>query len=320
MKKEIKHLKEERTVLVDELQETRQIVNITESKQNQLEQYIRRNNVRIFGVSDKNKYERAEETTKIVKDIIVKKPKLAQFNEASIDKTHRVGLFKTSSERAIIVRFSTHSAAETVLASRRALKGSGIVITEDLTPTNLQKFKRIRELDTALQTWTKGGEIFVKDINNRVLKVLPGETLQNLRARLCQRDNIASHGRSQGSQRSPYGGATITSRLAENTERHVTPPPCPPSDNLDRSTGPRTSTSTGAPDSRLAGPVDTPIQSRMQEMALTLTEDDQVSAHKGQDKTPSAVKGPLDRWINPKVQQNKIKGPVHFYLPIKQNV
>ncbi|GFS14842.1 hypothetical protein ElyMa_003172400 [Elysia marginata] len=232
---------------------------------------MRRNNLRIFGVSDKNKYERAEETTKIVKDIIVKKLKLTQFNEASIDKTHRVGRFKTNSDRAIIVRFSTHSAAETVLASRRALKGSGIVITEDLTPTNLQKFKRIREIDTALQTWTKGGEIFV---NSRVLKVLPGETLQNLRARLCQRENIASHGRSQGTQRSPYGGAPITairSRPAENTERLVTSPPCPPADNLERSTGPLTSTPTGAPDSRLAGPVDTPIQSRMQEMALTLT-------------------------------------------------
>ncbi|GFR76841.1 hypothetical protein ElyMa_005810500 [Elysia marginata] len=128
-----------------------------------------------------------------------------------------------------------------------------------------------------------------------------GETLQNLRARLCQRENIASHGRSQGTQRSPYGGAPIRSRPAENTERLVTSPPCPPADNLERSTGPRASTPTGAPDSRFAGPVDTPIQSRMQEMALTLTEDDQVSAHKGQDKTPSAVKGPLDRWINPEV-------------------
>ncbi|GFS16220.1 hypothetical protein ElyMa_001467200 [Elysia marginata] len=65
MTREVKHLKEEIAVLVDEIQETRQ--NITESKQNQLEQHIRRNNLRIFGVSDKNKYERAEETTNIVK-------------------------------------------------------------------------------------------------------------------------------------------------------------------------------------------------------------------------------------------------------------
>ncbi|GFS06178.1 hypothetical protein ElyMa_002958600 [Elysia marginata] len=136
---------------------------------------------------------------------------------------------------------------------------------------------------------------FVSDFDKRL------RAERSLRARLCQRENIASHGRSQGTQRSPYGGAPITSRLAENTERHVTSPPCPPADNLERSTGPRTSTPTGAPDSRLAGPVDIPIQSRMQEMALTVTEDDQVSAHKGQDKTPSAVKGPLDRWINPKV-------------------
>ncbi|GFR90814.1 hypothetical protein ElyMa_002577200 [Elysia marginata] len=64
---------------------------------------------------------------------------------------------------------------------------------------------------------------------------------------------------------------------------------------------PRHRLATGEHDSRLAGPVDTPIQSRMQEMALTVTVDDQVSAHKGQDKTPSAVKRPLDRWINPKV-------------------
>ncbi|GFR88157.1 LINE-1 retrotransposable element ORF1 protein, partial [Elysia marginata] len=150
MEKEIKHLKEERTILVDEVQELRNTVNVTNSKQNQTEQYLRKNNLRFFGVTD-NKNERAEETFKLVSEINKKKLNLTQFSGLDIDKAHRVGNFHANTDRAIIARFTTHRAAELVLANRRALKGSKIVIAEDLTAETLQLFRKVKEMDRVQQ-------------------------------------------------------------------------------------------------------------------------------------------------------------------------
>ncbi|GFR68638.1 SH3 domain protein [Elysia marginata] len=144
--KEIKHLKEERTILVDEFQELRNIANVTNSKQNQTEQYLLKNNHRLFGVTD-NKSERAEETFKLVSEIIKKKLNLTQFSGLDIGKAYHVGNFQANADKAIIPRFATHRAVELVLENRRALKGSKIVIAEDLMAETLQLFRKVKETD-----------------------------------------------------------------------------------------------------------------------------------------------------------------------------
>ncbi|GFS17934.1 LINE-1 type transposase domain-containing protein 1 [Elysia marginata] len=101
-----------------------------------------------------------------------------------IDVADRIGPFKKDYDRALIVRFTTHSAASEVLAKRRALKGSGITIAEDLTPTNAAKFRKFREIKCVQRAWTKRGEIYVKGEDGFVLKVGPRDTVEDITKRL----------------------------------------------------------------------------------------------------------------------------------------
>ncbi|GFR93002.1 hypothetical protein ElyMa_000881600 [Elysia marginata] len=174
MKKDIPvtQLKDERSILVDEVESIRQCVTIARDELNELNQYSKRNNVRVFGIRDSST-ESLEKSSDLVKNIIKIKLKL-DLRDYDIDKAHRVGKYRPSSDRAIIVRFNSHSAAEKVLYNRRALKDSGITIMEDLTKTNVQTLVKVKELASTQQTWTRRGEIFAKNQNNQVFKLLLG--------------------------------------------------------------------------------------------------------------------------------------------------
>ncbi|GFR58216.1 hypothetical protein ElyMa_003475900 [Elysia marginata] len=130
-------------------------------------------------------------------EIIKKKLNLTQFSGLDIDKAHRVGNFQANTDRAIIARFATHRAAELVLANRRALKDSKIVIAEDLTAETLQLFHKVKEMDRVQQVWTKRGVIFIKDRDNNILKVLPHDTIQTLQKRLTQQQKTRGSNQSQ---------------------------------------------------------------------------------------------------------------------------
>ncbi|GFS10950.1 hypothetical protein ElyMa_003073700 [Elysia marginata] len=204
--------------------ELRNIVNVINSKQNQTEQYLRKNNIRFFGVTD-NKNERAEETFKLVSEIIKKKLNLTQFSGLDIDKAHRVGNFQANTDRAIIARFTTHRAAELVLANRRALKGS--IIAEDLTAETSQLFRKVKEMDRVQQVWTKRGVIFFKDRDNNILKVLPHDTIQTLQKRLTQQQKTrGSNQKPTGQHRDdkPIERSSTEGRQANSTQHSDTPP------------------------------------------------------------------------------------------------
>ncbi|GFR59737.1 LINE-1 type transposase domain-containing protein 1 [Elysia marginata] len=120
----------------------------------------------------------------IVTDLFRGRLGLTHFDPQTIDVAHRIGPFKKEYDRAVIVRFITHRAANEVLAKRRALKGSGITIAEDLTPTNAAKFPKFREIKSVQRAWTKRGEIYVKREDGLVLKVGPRDTVEDITKRL----------------------------------------------------------------------------------------------------------------------------------------
>ncbi|GFR61777.1 sorting nexin-10, partial [Elysia marginata] len=136
LKKELKSLKEERSIIVDEMQQLRYMVDVLHEKQNDMEQYHRRNNVRIFGVKDLEQYEKAEDTVREVSNILKSKLHLTHLDSSCIDIAHRVGVYRKKADRAIIVRLTSHKAQNDIIRARRALKGTGIMITEDSTPKN----------------------------------------------------------------------------------------------------------------------------------------------------------------------------------------
>nr|XP_022902362.1 uncharacterized protein LOC111415085 [Onthophagus taurus] len=101
------------------------------------EQYSRRNNVRIFGISEKEK----ENVEEIVTDILTKKIEYL-MPENAIECYHRVGK-KTARPRAIIVKFLSRKYKDEVVRWRSKLKGTKINIKEDLTQIRANHVKQL---------------------------------------------------------------------------------------------------------------------------------------------------------------------------------
>lgn len=131
-----------------------------QDKYNDLEQYSRRNSLRIFGLC-----EREEETPSRCEENVINliKEKLNVSVESNdIDVIHRTGRRYTNQTkpRGIIVKFVQRSKKDTILHKRRQLKGTGITITEDLTTANLNTLKEIRDRPNVSNAWTVNGKIF----------------------------------------------------------------------------------------------------------------------------------------------------------------
>ena len=109
-------------------------------KLNDLEQYTRKNTVRMFGVSD-NKDETAERTMEVAVGVLDKIG--VNIATADIDIAHRIGKFQLGKQRPMIVKFMSRIHKNQALYQRRRLKGTGIGISEDLTAKKCFLFKTI---------------------------------------------------------------------------------------------------------------------------------------------------------------------------------
>lgn len=125
-----------------------------------LEQYSRRNCLRISGVPEAD----GENTDTIVLNTANKLN--VNISPADIDRSHRIGRPAPGKPREIIVKFSGYHARRGFMLNRKELKGSNIYINEDLTKGRKSMAYMCRQLvkDKRLhQTWTYDGNIFVKD-------------------------------------------------------------------------------------------------------------------------------------------------------------
>ncbi|GFN78790.1 protein bassoon [Plakobranchus ocellatus] len=123
-------------------------------------------------------------TVKTVTEIIRTKLNWREFNPSQIDVAHRINPYRSNADRSVIVRFCSHTTATEVKRRRRNLKGTNIILTEDLTPITLEKYKRVKSLSEIKQAWTKEGEIFVKNFKDTVFKMAKGKGVEDLRHRL----------------------------------------------------------------------------------------------------------------------------------------
>ena len=133
-----------------------------EERCDDLEQYSRRNTVRIRGVAEAQN----ENTDCVVKELATRKLSI-QISDSDVVRSHRIGkrAEDRSTPRDIIVRFTTHNTKSSVMRSARKLKGTHVFINEDLTKTRAtiaweaRTLKRERKIS---DTWTRDGVIFVK--------------------------------------------------------------------------------------------------------------------------------------------------------------
>lgn len=140
--------------------------NILRDKVDNLEQYSRRNCVRIFGVPE----ESTENTEAKVCDLI-KSNLTIDIHPNLIDRCHRVGK-PSKNARPIIVKFTSYKTRERIIKSRKLLKGTKISIKEDLTHSRYELYKFASTKFGFKNVWTRDGNVFVKTPNNEVVKVL----------------------------------------------------------------------------------------------------------------------------------------------------
>lgn len=137
-------------------------------KTDDLEQYQRRNNLRIFGVRETIK----ENTDQLVLDIVREKMGVELKVEA-IERSHRVGAKPrprddgTTPHRPIIVRFCSYRDRRRVFEEKKKLKGTGITFKEDLTVRRLEVLRTAVDKFGVRNTWTVDGKVFWLDKGTR---------------------------------------------------------------------------------------------------------------------------------------------------------
>ncbi|XP_054266933.1 protein unc-13 homolog C-like [Macrosteles quadrilineatus] len=146
------------------LKKIEEVNNRLVERTDDLEQYLRRDNIRIFGVK--------ETKDEITDEIVVKlcREKLGvELSKDAISRSHRVGKLQTPGDdgrerhRPIIVRFSTYRARRTVFDVKKRLKGTGVTIKEDLTHLRQQLYKQAVARFGVGNVWTQDGRVLWVD-------------------------------------------------------------------------------------------------------------------------------------------------------------
>ena len=131
---------------------------------NELEQYTRRNSIRIWGLPETVEREDAYDSANVV---VSKLNEIMGVNlhRNDIDIAHRIGRKKKEmkSGRCIIVKFvSRMSKIKCLKARKEKLKGTHIYIQEDLTSLNHSVLMATKGNNDVDKSWTIDGAIFVK--------------------------------------------------------------------------------------------------------------------------------------------------------------
>ena len=152
------------------------------------EQYSRRNCLLLHGIP-----ETELDTDAAVMSVCSEKLGV-QLTKASIDRSHRLGYRPNTSRdnrprsstgrdkpRPITIKLTSYDTRRTIFAAKRKLKGTKLVITENLTKTRAQLLKKAREMDNVEHAWTIDGRIVCLLRSGRKETVVNESELSNLR-------------------------------------------------------------------------------------------------------------------------------------------
>lgn len=153
---------------------------------NEIQQYSRRNNLRVFGVPEPTQGV-VEDTDTVLRDIFlnqlgveVRPEEICRSHRISTGKHQSNGAIKNSTPRPIIVKFVSYNTRRRVFAQKRKLKGQRIVIREDLTRKNIELLRRAEAAYGRENTWTSDGRIMIYDhITKRKLRYTDADITRN---------------------------------------------------------------------------------------------------------------------------------------------
>ena len=138
-------------------------VEAFESRTNELEQYSRRNSVRVFGVPETSPENTDDLVLKVVSDHLH-----CPMTKADIDRSHRTGKPRSDGKpRPILLKLCSYRIKAVLIRQRRNLKGSGISIQEDLTRQNHQILLKLASNPKVEAAWSSDGRVMAALKTNR---------------------------------------------------------------------------------------------------------------------------------------------------------
>lgn len=124
---------------------------------NKMEQYNKRKKLRLLGLK-----ETAEEgLIDSVQEILVSKLKM---NKVEITNCHRIGKKNIDQDRPrpVLIQFSSLSSKNEVFRNKRRLKGSKLLLFEELSRLNYELLKAAEEMVGRKEAWSFDGRIFIR--------------------------------------------------------------------------------------------------------------------------------------------------------------
>ena len=168
LESEVKSPKKVNETATDMIKQQDRRIRQNERELNDLQQYSRRWNLRVFKVPEKE--ETAADCTAKVCAIFSDKVGIP-ITASDIEVAHRTGQRSSTRARPILVRFFDRKKRDSVIISWRNLKNKGIVIGEDLTYANYQVFRKASEHSATMSVWSSNGKILAKVKNGRNVRV-----------------------------------------------------------------------------------------------------------------------------------------------------
>ena len=145
------------------------------------EQYSRRNCLLLHGVP-----EAQTDTDNAVLSVANDKLGLNLTREC-IDRSHHLGQSTSNGKpRPIIVKLTSYDTRRKIFGAKRQLKGTRLVITENLTKRRSDLLQKARLVDGVVATWTIDGRIVCLVGNGRKVTVVTERDLASVRD-LCRK-------------------------------------------------------------------------------------------------------------------------------------
>ena len=138
------------------------------------DQYARRCNMVVFGLAEI----RNEDPITLVANLLKSKLRI-QVNDRDLEICHRLGTRTLNKTRPMIVKFRYRDQKYDTMKARKALKGTGIVLSEDMCSEMQALQRELQNHPGVSSTWTWNGKLFAKNLNGVISTIRYGKEWQS---------------------------------------------------------------------------------------------------------------------------------------------
>lgn len=174
--KRIKTLEDENVSIKSKLQKLEEMNKNIIAKYDKFDSTLKRKSLRIYGLKETKN----ENCSKMTLELVTKKMEI-EIENNNIESCYRVGKYDPNKVRPIFVKFVRLDVKRQIFKNKRKLKGTGIVIREELTKEKLEIVKAaLNRIGNEGNVWTDNGNVFGK-IGDLVIRIDSKNDLDKLR-------------------------------------------------------------------------------------------------------------------------------------------